>query len=183
MAERRGLHDDDLDVLADQAPQHLFRVGDDRAEIEDARLQDLPPAESEELSRQGRGPFGRPNDLAQAFAAFRIVGERRAEQLGVTLYDRQEIVEIVGDSACEAAHRLHLLRLAELCLELKPLGHVPTCRVHEAPSADGDKPVVELDRHLAAILPPDQRLRQDLRASQDALMKGAVRRDGDDGLL
>ena len=176
-AERRGLHDDDLDVLADQAPQHLLRVGDDRAEIEDARLQDLPPAESEELPRQGRGPFGRPDDLAHALAALRIVGERRPEQLGVTLDDRQEIVEVVGDSAREAAHRLHLLRLAELRLELKPLGDVPTRRVHEAPAADRDEPVVELDGHLAAVLLPDRRLRQDLLASQDALMKGAIRRE------
>ena len=36
--------------------------------------------------------------------------------------DAQHVVEVVGNTACQAAHGIHLLGLQQLCLEMFPLG-------------------------------------------------------------
>ena len=44
-------------LLADEAPQQLFHLADERVEIEHARLEDLLAAEGEELAREVGGPL------------------------------------------------------------------------------------------------------------------------------
>ena len=62
-------------------------------------------------------------DLAQA----RVVGGQAApEELAVSHDDHQQVVEVVRDAAGQPAHRLHLLRLAELLL------HAPSLRLGPA---------------------------------------------------
>ena len=46
-----------IDVLADQAPQHLIQVHDQIIEIQDLGREDLLAAEGQELAGQGGGPF------------------------------------------------------------------------------------------------------------------------------
>ena len=46
------------------------------------------------------------------------------DDLGIQPDHRQQIVEVVGDAAGESSDGVHLLRLAELLLEISPLGKV-----------------------------------------------------------
>ena len=48
----------------------------------------------------------------------------REREIGVAEDGAEQVVEVVGDAAGEPADRLHLLRLAQLQLELATLGHV-----------------------------------------------------------
>src|SRR2546423_7609545 len=53
LAEGRIEGEVELDVLADQARQHLFHVGDEGVEIEDDGFENLLTAESQKLTREG----------------------------------------------------------------------------------------------------------------------------------
>ena len=53
----------ELDVLADETAEHLLQVRDHGVQVHDLRLDDLPPAEREELLRQARGAFAGFPDL------------------------------------------------------------------------------------------------------------------------
>ena len=117
-------------MLADQAPQHLVRVDDDRVQVDDARLQHLLAPEREELLRQRGGALGRLLDrldvCPQADVARSSAG--RAGSRCVAGDDGEQVVEVVRDAAGEAADRLELLRLIQAFLELFPVADV----VHHA---------------------------------------------------
>ena len=51
-----GVEDgDELDVLADEPPEHGLDTGHHRVEVQDAQLEDLLAAEGQEMARQGGG--------------------------------------------------------------------------------------------------------------------------------
>ena len=110
-------HRQQLDVLADQAPQHHVHVGDDGVEVEHPGLQDLPAAEREQLPGERRGARGGLLDLLGVASQARVVlaGD---EELAVAGDGGQQVVEVVRDATGEPADRFHLLGLAELVLEL-----------------------------------------------------------------
>ena len=92
--------------------------------VEDRGLQDLLPAEGQELPRQIRRALAGAQDLRQVVAHRVPRLETGAEHLAVAEDDRQEIVEVVRDPARELADGLHLLSLAELPLHPVALRHV-----------------------------------------------------------
>ena len=66
--DRAGLADGadvELEVLADQAPQHAIELADDGVEIDDARLDDLPAREQQQLAGQGGGALAGALDLLE----------------------------------------------------------------------------------------------------------------------
>ena len=70
-------------------------------------LQHLPAAEGEQLAGQDRRPLGGGRDLPSAPA--RELGSSRFEQLFRVAADHgEQVVEVVGDAAGEAADRLQL---------------------------------------------------------------------------
>ena len=74
-------------VLADQTPEHLFHGTHDLVEIHHARLQNLLPAEREQLLGEGRRALACSLDLEQIFA-HRIAGfELRREQSAIAEND------------------------------------------------------------------------------------------------
>ena len=73
-------HDRQLDVLADQAPQHLLHVGHDGVQVEDARLQHLLAAEGQELAGQVGGALARPCWICSSVAALGVAGSSVAQQ-------------------------------------------------------------------------------------------------------
>ena len=54
---RRTEHADQLHILANQPPQHLFEINDDVIEIKNLGFEDLFATKSEELPRQRGGAF------------------------------------------------------------------------------------------------------------------------------
>ena len=116
-AELRVEHRQELDVLADQAAEHHVHVGDDDVQVEDARLEHLAAAEREQLARErGRARRGLLDLLGVAALAW--IGLGVDQELAVARDRGQEVVEVVRDPARQPADRLHLLRLAQLHLEL-----------------------------------------------------------------
>ncbi len=104
-----------------EGPQHLRHVAHDPIEIQQARLQDLLPAEGEELAGQARGALRGLLDQGEA-GGHRVGGSRALpQQAGAAQDDRQQVVEVVGDAARQEPHRLHLLSLEQLLGALSDL--------------------------------------------------------------
>ena len=117
-ARQRG----QLDVFVDQPDQHAARVGDQLVQIDHARLDDLLTREGQELTREVRGlRRGRFDVLEVRRAAARTA---EAQQFQRSENDGQQVVEIVRDTAGEAADGFHLLRLEQLLLEILQIGSV-----------------------------------------------------------
>ena len=93
-------------------------LGHGVVEVERPRLEHLPTAEGEELPGERRGARRRLADLHDVVAP-RVRGSDRVEQeLDVAADGGEQVVEVVRDAAGELADGLHLLRLAELRLQL-----------------------------------------------------------------
>ena len=106
-----------VDVLAQQAPQHLLEIAGERVQVEDVRLQHLSPAEGEELPCQARGAIGGIEyllNIRRVGAFTRQVGHHHR---AVARDDGEKVVEVVGDATGELANGFHLLRLLQLRLE------------------------------------------------------------------
>ena len=146
IVEHRG----DLDVLAQQAPQHLERVLDDGAQIECHRLDHLAAGKREQLASQSSRPFGRLRDLLDAAAGRVVRLQVQHRQLGVAEDRGQQVVEVVSDAAGEPADALQLLGLRELVLESAALGDV----LDQAVVAD-QRSVGRVLRHRRRANPPD----------------------------
>src|ERR687892_1742453 len=108
---------DQLDVLADQAPQHPLHVLHDLVQVEDPWLEHLPAAESEELAREVGRPLGRALHLPGVPAPWIVVGESTLEEVGVPQDPGQQVVEVVRDAPGETADGFQLLRPEQLLLE------------------------------------------------------------------
>ena len=110
------LGDDQLDVRADQAPQHVGDVADRGVDVELTRLCHLLPAERQQLPRQLRRAGGRLDDLLDV-AALIGLGQLVDQEMRIAQDRRQQVVEVMGDPAGEPSDRLHLLRLPQLRFE------------------------------------------------------------------
>ncbi len=96
-AEVRAGNDREVDVLADQASQHLLQIRQEGVEVQHFRVHDLLPAERQELAGETGGTLRGLQDLLE-LAPLRLA--RLAHQeLGVPQDDAQRVVEVVGDTA------------------------------------------------------------------------------------
>ena len=107
-----------VDVFADQPFDH----GADRrkrlVEVKDLERQHLAPAEGQELPGQGRRPLAGGQDLRQRTTK-RILGPHLVQhERGAPVDDGEQVVEIVGHAAGQAADPFHLVGLPELIFEL-----------------------------------------------------------------
>ena len=126
-------------MLADQAPQDALDARHDGVEIEHLEGQDLFSAESQELAREHGRPLRGLLDQLDVGPPGVLLGQGGEKQVGASADHRQEVVEVVGDAARELAHRLHLLRLPELLLELFLLREIdedPHRACHPSPRVD-----------------------------------------------
>ena len=108
---RRARHHGELDVLADQAPEHGHQPRHDGGQVEDARLEHLLAAEREELPREPRGSLRGLLDQLHGVAPGSGGLERVEQELRAAADDGQDVVEVVRDAAGQTSHRLHLLGL------------------------------------------------------------------------
>ena len=138
--------EEQLHVLADEPPQHRADLLDHRVEVQVLPLQHLLAAEGQELAGEAGGAIGGLLDLLHA-AAERIVGLQPAEEhRAAPGDDGEQVVEVVGHPAREPPHRLHLLGLPQLVLELLALGDVHHGADHP------DAPAVRVAQHVAAVV-------------------------------
>jgi hypothetical protein len=108
-----------LDVFSDQSLQDRGDAGDHAVEIEDRRLDDLLPAEGEQLARDGRRAERRALDFVNPVTDARIEGRQLQQQLAASADRGQQVVEVVRHAAGEAADRLHLLAAAQLLFNFR----------------------------------------------------------------
>ena len=113
-----------LDVFAEDAPQHFGHVGDGFVQIQIARLQHFLPAEQKQLAGQRGGALGGCANLIGKFRLRRGKIAAALQQVGLHLDDRQNVVEIMRHAAGQLADALHFLRLAELAFQFPLLGDV-----------------------------------------------------------
>ena len=126
-----------LDVLAEQAAEHLLKVAHQGPDVDHARLQDLLPAEREQLSREAGGPVGGLANFGDILVTGVAGAQIFEEQVRVAGDRGENVVEVVSDPAREPADRFHFLRLAQLLLELHALGDIA------ADAEDADQPSLE----------------------------------------
>ena len=111
------------DVFAQAAPQHLRHALDDLVQVEQLDLHELLAAEREQLPGEVRGALRGDRHLVERFLG--RVGQAFGspdDQLRVALDDGEDVVEIMRDAGGELADGLHFLRLAQLRLQVEPLG-------------------------------------------------------------
>ena len=84
-------------------------------------MQPLLAAERDELTGQRGRALPGPCDLLHAQAQGVVGRELLEDVLARAEHDHQQVVEVVGDPACEPADGLHLLRVPELRREARPL--------------------------------------------------------------
>ncbi len=107
-------------VLAEKAPQHAVHPLHEVPQVKGARLQDLAPAECEELGDEGRCPLCRALDLLHVCFQLEISPRILQGHLAVSRDHREDVVEVMGNPPGKPAHRLHFLGLLQLVLEPCP---------------------------------------------------------------
>ena len=112
------------DRLAQRALQEAFEVGDEFVDVDRAGFENLLAREVEQTAGEFGAAARRAHDLVEARHRLGVVAQRAHEELQVAHDDGEQIVEVVGDAAGEAAERLHLLRLAKARLEVLPVRDV-----------------------------------------------------------
>src|ERR1700733_2512790 len=100
----------DLDLPAERATKHLIHAFDQTPGVHHPRFQRLAPCESEQLRGKFRSARNAGQRALDPHLGPGIAGDVLAEQLQVSADHLQQIVEVVGDAACELANRLQLLR-------------------------------------------------------------------------
>ena len=102
----------ELDILADEPPQHSCHVGDDLVQVEHARPKHLLTTESKKLACEVRGTLSRLLNFHDILPdpVFRFQSQKG--RLAVSDDQGQEVVEVVGDATREPPDRLHLVGLA-----------------------------------------------------------------------
>src|SRR6478752_4668912 len=120
-ADDHGLRAEDRlepDVLADQASQQAVHPLDDVTQVDVVGLERLAPAERKQLAGQVACPDRGVADGGHLLPAGVASVELALQQVAVADHRRHQVVEVVRDAAGELADGLHLLRLAQLLLEL-----------------------------------------------------------------
>ena len=102
----------------------MRNIVDDGVDVDDAHLHYLPPAESQHLFGESCRAISRIGNLQERFAQGTVRSDLVQHHLGRQLDDHQNVVEVVGHSACEATHCFQLLNRADLLLQRALAGHV-----------------------------------------------------------
>ena len=93
------------------------RLGNERVQGQDLRLEKLAPTEGQQLAGQMGGPLAGVLDLLD-IGPDRVRGpELLEDKVGVAQDSGQQIVEVVRDAAGQPANRLHLLGPVDLFLQ------------------------------------------------------------------
>ena len=108
----------EVDVFTDDTAQHLVHVIDQLVQVDDLRLDNLLAAEGQKLAGEIGGFFGCGLNFVHRFKKRIVASQIHLSQGSIAGDAGQQVVEVVGDAARQAAHRFHLLGLDELGFEL-----------------------------------------------------------------
>ena len=100
-----------------QTAQHGLQLGDQRVQRQDLRLEELAPAEGQQLPGQVGGPLAGIPDLLDIGPDRVCRPQRLEDEIAVTQDPGEQVVEVMRDAAGEPADRFHLLRPVDLFLE------------------------------------------------------------------
>jgi hypothetical protein len=103
--------------------------------------------------RQLGGALAGSRDLVEEALRLAAGGHVRAQQRAVAVDDGEQVVEVVGDAAGEAAQRLHLLHLLQALLERPPRRLVAHHRLHQLLAAAVEGRHRHLGGEGAAVAP------------------------------
>ena len=173
VADIGGEVETQVDVFANETPEHFVEVPDQIVDAQHDRVEHLLAAEREQLAGEGRGPLRRPADFLHVFARVTSRRELLGEQVGVPEDRRQHIVEVVGQSPRQPPDGFHLLRLPELMLQIAPLGDVPH-RGQQSPIREG--PPTHLDDDHGAVLAQQRPFENSRASGRDFARSGSSRR-------
>src|SRR5262249_48116377 len=107
-----------LDIFADQPRQHLLHVPDHQIQVEDLWLKHLLATEGQKLTGERRCSFCGLVNLADVILQRIVFLELRSNELCISDYRSEQVVEVVCNSTGEPSYRLHLLRLSKLVFTL-----------------------------------------------------------------
>ena len=176
-AQSHGRPDGELDVLADEAREHLAGFFDEVVQVEHPRLQNLLSAEGQQLPGERRRALPGLLDLHEVRPQ-RVARRQRADgHFAVGEDDGQQVVEVVGHAAGQSPHRFHLLRLPELLLALRQLPLHVLAPADVRDQRDALRPLqhrhAEQDRHARAVLAEQLLLAGSGHPSRRELLQGA----------
>src|SRR5438045_4269464 len=93
-------------------------------QVESGWAQDLSSSKRQQLAGEGCRPICRLLHFLEIVSVFGGKCWIVEDEVGAAADHRQQIIEVVGDTAREASHCLHLLCLAKLALETLASGQV-----------------------------------------------------------
>jgi len=123
-ARLRREHRFQLNVFADQALEHRIHRGDDVVEVQDLQPLFVSAAEGEQLVGERRRAMPRLFDLIEIFLERVVEGDAVQRDFAPSDDDGQKVVEVMRDTAGQAAEDIHLLGQGEFLLKHLPLGDV-----------------------------------------------------------
>ena len=109
-------HRFDFDLFAEGRSQQPRGIDDQEVDVSVARLQRLSTREGQQMPRQVGPPRCGGADHIGDLDEMRTILDRLAEDFDGSGDHRQNVVEVVRNTAGELADGLHLLRLPDLCL-------------------------------------------------------------------
>ncbi len=112
------------DIFPDYPAQHLRHFKDDVVQVHFLRLNNLFPAQHQQLPAQRGGPFAGGSDFGDKLSRGVVWSQFAEEHVAIPIDHREEVVEIVRHAAREPANRLQLLRLQQPALHFQALGDV-----------------------------------------------------------
>ena len=113
-----GLH---LDVLADEALEHLFDLAHDGVQVDDHQVQHLLPAERQQLAGEGRRSFPSGLNLPEIVAQQFVLANLIEQHLAVPEDGREHVVEVVRDAPGQPSNAFQPLRVGQLLLYVAQL--------------------------------------------------------------
>ncbi|MFT3915606.1 MAG: hypothetical protein QM704_16275 [Anaeromyxobacteraceae bacterium] len=125
-----------LHVLADEAGEEVVEAAHDRVEVDHLQLEALAAAEGEHLRGEGAGALGGVGDRLEVLVRRMGLGEAVLHEARADEDRGEEVVEVVGDPAREAADGLEPLGLLEPEAQPLALLNLPAeraAREHEPP--------------------------------------------------
>ena len=113
-----------IDVLSNEAPEHIAQTFHSLIQIEDFRLDDLLPTKREKLPRKCACFFRGGGNLTEGLGDTAVEGSGSKLQARMALDDGENVIEVVRDAGSKLAHRLELMGVPELFFQLPLLADV-----------------------------------------------------------